>query len=348
LIDRTEELGFGKFAGLWLSVAAADVDGDGRMDLIAGNWGLNSFYNQAPERDVEIYFGEFNGPGEMGMFETYFDTGMGKTVPWRDKRVLSATMPWLNEKFAKHADFAKAGIDDILRGRPASPQVRKATTLANAVFLNRGSHFEFHALPRHAQFAPVFGIVAADFDNDGAQDLFLAQNFFAVREFDSRLDAGRGLMLKGDGRGAFTAMFPARSGLQVYGEQRGCAAGDFNHDGRVDLLITQYANETKLLANQSAQPGITIRLVGDGKNLAAAGAQFQIGDQNNWGPAQEIQIGSGYWSQSSLSKVVAAPKPGGRIRVRWPGTKEWSDAALPDGKSFEVSRENGATRVKAL
>jgi hypothetical protein len=347
LVDRTEELGFGKFAGLWLSVATADVDGDGRMDLIAGNWGLNSFYNQAPQGDTELYYGEFNGPGQVGIIETFFDDTMNKTVPWRDKRVLSASMPWLNDKFATHADFSKASIDEILQGRPVAPQVRKATTLANAVFLNRGSHFEFHPLPRNAQYAPAFGIVAADFDNDGAQDLFLAQNFFAVREFDSRLDAGRGLLLHGDGKGGFTPVSPTESGIQIYGEQRGCAVGDFNHDGKVDLLVAQYANETKFLANQTARAGISIRLTGDPKNLAAAGAQFQIGDQNSWGPLQEIQIGSGYWSQSSLSKVGAAPKPGSRIRVRWPGAKDWNEAVLPDGKAFEISRENGALRVKS-
>jgi hypothetical protein len=319
------------------------------MDLIAGNWGLNSFYNQAPQRDVEIYFGEFNGPGEMGMFETYFDTTMGKIVPWRDKRVLSASMPWLNDKFATHAEFAKASIDDILRGRPAAAQSRKATTLASGVFLNRGSHFEFQPLPRNAQFAPAFGIVAADFDNDGAQDLFLAQNFFAVREFDSRLDAGRGLLLKGDGKGAFTPVSPAQSGVRIYGEQRGCAVGDFNGDGRIDLLVAQYANETKLLANQTAPPGISIRFVGDAKNVAAVGAQFQIGDQSGWGSAQEIQIGSGYWSQSSLTKIIAAPKPGARIRVRWPGSKEWTETPLPDVKRLEVSRgDKGEIKIKSL
>jgi hypothetical protein len=255
-------------------------------------------------------------------------------------------MPWLNDKFATHAEFAKAGIDDILKGRPVAPQVRKATTFANAVFLNRGSSFELQPLPRNAQFAPAFGIVAADFDNDGAEDLFLAQNFFAVREFDSRLDAGRGLLLRGDGKGGFTAVSPAESGIQIYGEQRGCAVGDFNRDGRIDLMVAQYANETKLLANQTQRPGITIRLAGESGNLAAAGAQFQIGDQNSWGPLQEVQLGSGYWSQSSLSKIVAAPKAGAKIRVRWPGAKDWAEGALPGGNRFTVSRENGAVKVQ--
>lgn len=346
LVDRTDAMGLQPFTGFWQSVAAADLDGDGHMDLIAGNWGLNSFYNQAPGHDLELYFGEFNGPGEVGIFETYFDPGMGKTVPWRDKRVLSVTMPWLNDKFPTHAEFAKAGIEEILRGRTA-PHILKASSLASASFLNRGGHFEYHPLPASAQFAPVFGVVAADFDNDGTNDLFLAQNFFAVREFDSRLDAGRGLLLKGDGLGGFTPMSPGESGIQLYGEQRGCAVGDFNHDGRADLLVTQYANETKLFANQCAAEGIDIRLTGDAKNLAAVGAQFQIGNQNAWGSLQEIQIGGGYWSQSSLSKSLPSPGSGARIRVRWPGAKDWSESLLPEGKNIDVSRENGVTKAKS-
>jgi hypothetical protein len=346
LIDRSEQLGLTKFSGLWQSVAAADVDGDGRMDVIAGNWGLNSWYNQAPQRDVELYYGEFNSPGEMRSFETYFEPSMGKIVPWRDKRVLSAFMPWLNDKFPTHAAFAKAGIDEILQGRPTA-RVVKATSFASAVFLNRGAQFEYHPLPRLAQHAPIFGIVAADFDNDGAIDLFVAQNFFAVREYDSRLDAGRGLLLKGNGKGEFTPVSPGESGIQVYGEQRGCAVGDFNHDGRVDILVTQHANETELYANENGLAGVTIQFVGEANNLAAAGAQFQIGNQNSWGAVHEVQIGSGYWSQNSLSQVVAAPQQPAHIRVRWPGQKDWSEAALPEGKAFQISRENGATRLTA-
>ena len=87
--------------------------------------------------------------------------------------------------------------------------------------------------------APAFGVNVADFDGDGNEDIFLSQNFFAVQPQASRHDAGRGLLLRGDGQGAFERIDGAQSGIKVYGEQRGSAAGDYDGDGRVDLAVTQ-------------------------------------------------------------------------------------------------------------
>jgi hypothetical protein len=64
------------------------------------------------------------------------------------------------------------------------------------------------------------------------------------------MDAGRGLLLQGDGRGGFRAVPGQESGLLIYGEQRACAVGDFNHDGAIDLVVTQNSGPTKLYLNR--------------------------------------------------------------------------------------------------
>src|SRR6185503_10778294 len=107
-----------------------------------------------------------------------------------------------------------------------------ASTLATTVFLNRKGRLEAIPLPAEAQFAPTFGVCVADFDGDGREDLFLAQNFFAFGVEDSRLDASRGLLLRGDGKGGFVAVPGQTSGIKVDGEQRGAAVADFDRDGR--------------------------------------------------------------------------------------------------------------------
>jgi len=81
-----------------------------------------------------------------------------------------------------------------------------ANTLASMAFLNRGDHFEAVSLPAEAQLAPAFALVVADFDGDGAEDVFLSQNFFATEPQTSRCDAGRGLLLIGDAKGALRAL----------------------------------------------------------------------------------------------------------------------------------------------
>jgi enediyne biosynthesis protein E4 len=118
------------------------------------------------------------------------------------------------------------------------------------LLLNRGDRFESAPLPIEVQFAPVLGMAVADFDADGKLDVFMAQNFFALHDEVTRMDAGRGLLLQGDGRGGFRAVAGQESGLLVYGEQRGCAAADLNRDGATDLVVTQNAGPTKVYLNR--------------------------------------------------------------------------------------------------
>ena len=124
------------------------------------------------------------------------------------------------------------------------------------LLLNRAGTFEARPLPVEAQLTPVNGATVADFDGDGNEDVFLSQNFFAVRVEDYRMDAGEGMLLLGDGAGGFASVFGHRSGIKIFGEQRGCAVGDLNDDGRPDLLIAQSKGRPKLYLNALGQPGL--------------------------------------------------------------------------------------------
>ena len=116
--------------------------------------------------------------------------------------------------------------------------------------------------PREAQFAPAFAACVGDFDGDGLEDVFLSQNFFATEPKTPRCDAGRGLWLRGDGHGGLQPVPGQESGIKVYGEQRGAALCDYDHDGRVDLVVTQNGNQTRLFHNVGAKPGLRVRLAG--------------------------------------------------------------------------------------
>src|SRR5262249_48790848 len=146
--------------------------------------------------------------------------------------------------------------------------------------------------------------------------VFLAQNFFALRPEIPRLDGGRGLLLRGTGTGRLEPMPGQQSGIQIYGEQRGAAAGDFDEDGRVDLVITQNGASTRLLRNTGGKSGVRVHLQGPPGNPQAIGASLRaLGAQP--GPLQEIHAGSGYGSQDSA--VLVLPESTSRLQVRWPG-----------------------------
>jgi hypothetical protein len=84
--------------------------------------------------------------------------------------------------------------------------------------------FRFSALPREAQIAPVNAIVARDLDGDDQLDLLLVGNHFGPEPTTGRFDGGLGLVLKGDGKGGFTALSAAESGVLVTGEARAAVA----------------------------------------------------------------------------------------------------------------------------
>jgi hypothetical protein len=332
-------------------------DGDGRLDIAASNWGLNGGAagydrpalvavggNQSTPGMPLLFWGEFQGAIGMGIIEAEYDTALGKIVPTRPKPALEKAFPFIAERFPTFASYNGAGVADILGDQFASASKLSAPWLASTVFLNRDGKFEPVVLPREAQFSPAFGICVADFDGDGREDLFLAQNFFEVQPEAVRCDAGRGILLRGDGHGGFEAMPGQLSGLAVYGEGRGAAVADFDEDGRPDLAVGQNGAATRLFHNVGAKPGLRIRLKGPPGNAAGIGSQIRLQFGERLGPVREVHAGSGYWSQDSAVQVLATPQPPTHVWIRWPGG-ETNLFALPVGVRHIAITRSGVTTL---
>jgi hypothetical protein len=308
-----------QLTGWWNSVTTGDFDGDGRLDLVAGNWGLNTGYQASPARPLRLYYGEFGGAGTTDLIEAYYPAELQVEVPRRSLNALGQALPKLAELFPTHAAFAVATLPEVLAALPVPPGVVAATTLASSVFLNRGDHFVAVPLPAEAQYAPAFGLVIADADADGRDDLFVAQNFFAMRLEWPRTDAGRGLWLRGEGTGHFTALPAVESGVRLYGEQRGAALGDADQDGRPELVVAQNGAATTLWQNGRSPAGLRVRLTGPPGNPSGYGATVRLKFSDDYGPAREIHAGAGYWSQDSAVPILARPTTPLALEVRWPG-----------------------------
>lgn len=252
LQEITSDLGLSNRTGLWRSLAVADFNNDGTLDLVAGNWGENSHWRTAPAQPLTLVYGELIQPRRVDLIETVWEAGA--LAPSRQFKILADSLPFLTSRVTSHRQFSQASLASLLGEWQQKTRSATASTLASTLFLNRAGRFEPHPLPLEAQFTPVLSLAAADFTGDGISDLFCAQNFFQMNPIYPRQDAGRGLLLRGKGNGEFLPLSPTESGLSLYGEQRAALARDLNGDNKPDLIVTQNGAPTKVFLNQRLNP----------------------------------------------------------------------------------------------
>ncbi|MFO1496973.1 MAG: VCBS repeat-containing protein [Verrucomicrobiota bacterium] len=276
LVETTASLGLADRKGWWNGINVGDFDEDGRMDIVASNWGRNTRYqSHRAARPLRLYYGDFDGDGSYDLIEAYFEPALHKMVPERQLAPLAQAMPFLRGQVATHRALAEASVEELLGDRSKSARFLEANWLESTIFLNRGTRFESVALPQEAQMAPAFGVSVGDVDGDGHDDIFLAQNFFDVQPETPRYDAGRGLWLCGDGK-ELPRPDGATVGVVIYGEQRGSALCDFDRDGRLDLVVAQNSAGTRLFRNIAARPGPARAVERSAGNPQAIGALCRL------------------------------------------------------------------------
>jgi hypothetical protein len=335
LIDQTREAGLADRLGWWTSIAAGDIDNNGTIDFVVGNFGWNTRYQPSPDEPVGLYYGQLESGGPPQVLEAALT--QGRWLPVRGKSVLEKLLPAIATQFRSHRAFASAALSDFVNPDALKTAYHvEVNTAEAAVLLNDGhGHFSFRPLPRLAQAAPVFGVALSDVNADGNLDLCLVHNFYGPQPETGRMDGGVGLLLLGSGDGSFEPVWPKESGLVVPGDAKSLSMTDFNGDGWPDLVVG--VNNAEMLAFENTgypnRRWLTVRLLGLPGNPTGIGARVTVQLEGGARRTAEVYAGGGYLSQSSSQLFFGLAATGAveRVEVRWP------DGSLTQHRQMDVS-----------
>ncbi|MBL7858256.1 MAG: VCBS repeat-containing protein [Cyclobacteriaceae bacterium] len=215
----TEKLRLNTYTGWWNTIVQTDIDGDGDVDYVLGNHGLNSRFKASPESPIVLFVNDFDNNGSI---EHIFGKVIGdKIYPYALKHDLIAQLPELKKRYLKYKDYNDQTLTDIF----SSKQLERSTILqvnylGSALLINEGSSFSFRLLPMEAQISPVYSILPSDFNADSKMDIVLGGNLYEARPQVGRYDASYGLFLQGIGSGVLKPVTVRESGLHINGAIR--------------------------------------------------------------------------------------------------------------------------------
>ena len=190
--------------GWFQTITASDLDRDGNVDYIIGNWGKNNKFHPTEEKPLHIYADYFDD-------NSSFDIALSKVsktgdlLPIRGKECSAQQTPFLDDKVKTFAEFASATMPQIYGLEKLDNASHFIThSFASVILKNKGNgQFEIIELPNEAQFSPTLNIEVADVNNDGYLDIFGVGNVNDSEVETIRYDASKGYVLLGNKTGSY-------------------------------------------------------------------------------------------------------------------------------------------------
>ncbi len=206
--------------GWWQTVTIADVNNDGKADLLLGNIGENFYLKPSATEPVKLWMNDFDKNGETDKVMTY--TIAGKDMPVFLKRDMEDQMPGMKKKNLRHGDYAIKAIQDLFsKELTGSAVVKQFNYASSCVAINEGNgRFTIKTLPVMAQLSCINAFLPLDVNGDGYTDLVSGGNQFGFLPQFEKPDCSFGDVMLNDGKGNFTWMETSRTGLDLRGELR--------------------------------------------------------------------------------------------------------------------------------
>jgi hypothetical protein len=233
--------------GWWNSVQSADLDNDGDMDLVLGNQGSNIHYKPEPGKPMRLWINDFDNNGTLEQIMTLSEKG--GDYPIHQKKELTGQLVSLKKENLKASVYATRTIQELFPQELVSNSIIKRVTLSESVVaINEGGgSYTIKKLPSRVQLSCICDIACMDVNADGNTDLVMAGNNYEFKPQFSRLDAGYGNVLLGDGKAGFQWQDFNKSGFMIDGEVKYLRKLT-DKDGNIYILAARNENVPKLFS----------------------------------------------------------------------------------------------------
>lgn len=214
------ETNLSNYSGCWQTVAVADVNGDGRQDLVMGNLGENFYLKPGKENPVKLFLKDFDNNGQVDKIITRSIDGKDKSVFMKTE--MESQLPFLKKQNLRNAVFAQKDMQELFGAEKLKGvEVKQINYASSCIAINEGKGvFSIQNLPVQIQLSSVKSILPLDVNFDGFIDLVVGGNEFGFQPQMGRLDASSGDILLNDGKGNFSVLSQAKSGIEVPGQTR--------------------------------------------------------------------------------------------------------------------------------
>lgn len=245
-IFRLSRSELSNYKGWWQSIQSGDFNGDGLLDLVVGNHGLNSRFSASKEFPIRLYVNDFDLNDQLDPVLT-FKRENGKFYPYDLRHNLIDQIKPLKKVFPDYNSFRSASIEDMFSSDQLDESLKlEVNTLSSSIFINKGNgRFDFYELPQVAQFSPIYSLLLKDFDLDGDIDIIAGGNLYNAKPEIGRYDASFGLFLENDGKGKFEVP-DSGYGFKLKGEVRSIILSNSNlvvGRNSDSIAIFKYLNE---------------------------------------------------------------------------------------------------------
>ncbi|WP_296621714.1 VCBS repeat-containing protein [Marivirga sp.] len=226
--------------GWWKHVKAGDFDGDGHIDIIAGNTGENSRLKPTEDEPVNLYIKDFDDNGQTDPILTYYLDG--KEIPFANHAEILKQLPNLKKEWKYAQDFSRADLNDIF-GRDAlnSAQKLSVNDFTSYFYKNNGDGtFLAMALPMELQISTLNAVEFIDRNN---KELLGAGNFYENNIEMGKYDAQYGTVFQIQDS---SINIKEVKGLKLEGQVRNIRAIKVN--GKQYMLVARNDKSVKLIA----------------------------------------------------------------------------------------------------